>query len=149
MLETLGINTIVALLSGLVGYVLAIQRDIRQHERQLESELRLTQTLRSSMTNFEDQQTKTTVISQLEELTWHVKEIISEINEGAYDPGGRLSYQVGLSHLMDHLVRSWHFSKIPYDKHGSFTTDEWQALNISIPKLNGDYRLVEPDEDVI
>ena len=91
MLETLGINTIVALLSGLVGYVLAIQRDTRQHERQLESELRLTQTLRSSMTNFEDQQTKTTVISQLEELTWHVKEIISEINEGAYDPGGRLS----------------------------------------------------------
>ena len=86
---------------------------------------------------------------ELGELAIHIKEVIAEIENGDYDEDGELSYTVGLEHLMDHLVKAWHYGQMSDEKIDSLTHEEVVKLTQAIPKLNVDHRLVEPSDDVV
>ena len=86
---------------------------------------------------------------ELGELADHVKTVIEEIDAGRYDEAGDLSYEVGLDHLMDHLVWAWHFSRMTDEEIAALTPDQFAAITRAIPRLNVEHRLVEPWEKVV
>ena len=87
-------------------------------------------------------------INELDELKEHIESLISEIENGDYDPDGELSYQVGLAHLMDHLVRAWHFSKLTDSEIEALGQEGFERATFSIPKLNGWESLVEAEQKI-
>ncbi|MEP1151260.1 MAG: hypothetical protein ABJH08_05980 [Balneola sp.] len=84
-------------------------------------------------------------VFQLSELKDHIDTIIEEIVNGDYNSDGDLSYQVGLSHLYDHLNRAWHFSKLTDDQINALDQESFERTTYSIPKLDGNFRIVEAD----
>lgn len=86
---------------------------------------------------------------ELNELAVHVKEVIAEIENGDYDEDGELSYSLGLEHLMDHLVRAWHYGQMTDGQINSLTQEEFGRLTRAIPQLNVSHRLVGPSDDVV
>ncbi len=85
-------------------------------------------------------------ISELTELKDHIETLLEEIVNGDYDADGKLSYQVGLSHLYDHLNRAWHFSKLTDDQIDALDQESFERITNSIPKLDGNFRIVEANE---
>lgn len=92
---------------------------------------------------------KFATISELDELKDHINEVIEEITQGEFDPDGTLSYEIALCHLQEHLARAWHFAKLSDEILGDLSDEAFHQASISIPKLNGDMILVEPDKEVI
>ena len=104
---------------------------------------RLTKSLCDLSMNYSETMNRLAAINELDELREHVGSVISEIEMGKYDPDGELSYQVALAHLMDHLARAWHFSKLTDDEINSLGQDGFERATYSIPKLNGWEKLVD------
>lgn len=98
--------------------------------------------------NYSEIMNRMWAINELDELKEHIETVISEIENGEYDPDGELSYQVSLSHLMDHLVRSWHFSKMTDDEISDLSQEAFERITYSVPRLNAEIRLVEPNEKI-
>ncbi|MEM6458466.1 MAG: hypothetical protein AAF710_03645 [Planctomycetota bacterium] len=86
---------------------------------------------------------------QLDELIVHAKNLITEIEEGRYDDDGDLSYPIALSHLMDHLVRAWHYSQMTDDQVARISQEQFERVTYSIPKLNIEHRLVELYDPIV
>lgn len=87
-------------------------------------------------------------INELDELREHIDSVITEIQEGEYDPDGELSYQIAIAHLMDHLVRAWHFSKLTDTEIEALGQEGFERATYSIPKLMGWEVLVEADTKI-
>ena len=87
-------------------------------------------------------------INELKDLKDELESLITEIENGDYDPDGELSYQVGLAHLMDHLVRAWHFSKLTDNEIEALGQEGFERATYTIPKLNGWESLVEADKKI-
>ncbi len=81
-------------------------------------------------------------VNELSDLRDHTQEVIDEINEGRYDEEGDLSYVHGLAHLLDHLARAWHFSRLTDNEISDLSSDSFQELSVSIPKFTGDEKFV-------
>jgi len=92
---------------------------------------------------------KFAAIAELDELKDHIDEVIEEITQGEYDPDGTLSYEIALCHLQEHLARAWHFAKLSDDKLGDLSNEAFHKASISIPKLNQDMMLVDPEKKII
>ena len=80
---------------------------------------------------------------ELSELAAHIKTTIADIDAGRYDDSGDLAYEVGLDHLMDHLVWAWHFSKMTDEEIDALTPEQFRRITRAIPKLNVAHRRVE------
>ncbi len=98
--------------------------------------------------NYSGLMNRVSAIAELEELKEHIETVISEIENGSYDEDGELSYQVSMAHLMDHLVRAWHFSKLTDEQIADLDQKAFERITYSIPKLNADVRLVEPNDKI-
>ena len=86
---------------------------------------------------------------ELMELRDHIITLVEEIDAGHYDENGDLSYQVGLEHLMDHLVRAWHYAQMSDGEIDALTQEQFRKLTSAIPQLGPDQRLVDPWERII
>lgn len=98
--------------------------------------------------NYSKIMNRISAITELDELKEHIDTVISEIENGEYDQEGELSYQVSMAHLMDHLVRAWHFSKLTDEQIAVLNQEAFERITYSIPKLNADVRLVEPSDKI-
>ena len=85
---------------------------------------------------------------ELGELIDHAREEIKKIDDGRYDDNGDLSFQVGLEHLMDHLVWAWHFSR-KTDVEVDGLIPQLGKIACAIPKFREEYRLVDPSEEPV
>jgi len=88
-------------------------------------------------------------IEEIDELIEHAQELSKDICDGHYDKAGDLSYAVGLGHLLDHLSRAWHFAQMTDEEIDNLSQAEFEKLTYSIPKLNGNHKLVELHEKVV
>lgn len=88
-------------------------------------------------------------ILNLNEIVVTIPGIIDEIEAGRYDDDGDLSYEVALSHLMDHLALAWHQARMSNDEVDSLSQEQFETLCTSIPRLHIDNRIVEPYEKVV
>ncbi|MEN1681741.1 MAG: hypothetical protein AAGJ46_19335 [Planctomycetota bacterium] len=92
---------------------------------------------------------RSAALFELGELIAHAKDLISEIEEGRYEDDGDLSYPVALSHLLDHLVKAWHFSRLANGEIDGLTQEEFIELTNAIPRFCGEETLVEMHDTVI
>jgi hypothetical protein len=84
-------------------------------------------------------------ISELDELKNHIDTLTADLAKGKYDDNGKLSFQVYLSHLMEHINKAWHFSKLSNEEIDNLDHDTFEEVSNSIPRLNPNFKLVEPE----
>ena len=84
-------------------------------------------------------------ISELDELKNHIDTLTADLAKGKYDDNGKLSFQVYLSHLMEHINKAWHFSKLSNEEIDNLDHDTFEEVSNSIPRLNQNFKLVEPE----
>lgn len=87
-------------------------------------------------------------IAELEELKDHIEILTTQLANGDYDLEGNLSYQVILSHLMEHINRAWHLSKLTNREIDDLSQEAFERITNSIPKLDYNFKLVRPDKKV-
>lgn len=92
---------------------------------------------------------KNVAVQELDEMIVHAKDLIAEILNGDYDEDGEVAYSIDLSHLMDHLVRAWHYAKMSDEQVADLSQDDFEKLTYAIPKFDIQHRLVEPYEKII
>ncbi|XAM00266.1 hypothetical protein OT109_02535 [Phycisphaeraceae bacterium D3-23] len=92
---------------------------------------------------------KAEAVFELGELSVHIEDVIAEIKAGRYDEDGDLSYEVAVAHLMDHLVRAWHYAHMTDEKIAGITEDDFDKITCAIPLLQFEYRLVDPYTEIV
>ncbi len=85
-------------------------------------------------------------ITELDELQDHIETLTADLAKGKYDDNGKLSFQLYLSHLMEHINKAWHFSKLSNEEIDNLDQDSFEKISNSIPRLNPNFKLVEANE---
>ncbi|MEP0004858.1 MAG: hypothetical protein ABJ387_08720 [Balneola sp.] len=88
-------------------------------------------------------------IAELDELKDHIDTLIADLAEGKYDDNGKLSFQIYLSHLMEHINKTWHFSKLSNEEIFNLDQTTFEEITNSIPKLDPNFKLVKPEKKFI
>ena len=98
--------------------------------------------------NYSKVMNRFSAVTQLHQLKDHIDALIEEIEKGEYDLDGALSYQTGLADLFVYLNRAWHYSKLNDDQIKNLDHNSFEKITYSIPKLDGNFELVEPNERI-
>ena len=80
-----------------------------------------------------------------EDLSEAATTLAREISEGRYEEDGDLSLRVALAHLMDHVVTIWHQSRMTDQDNEKQGQAEFEAMCLSIPRLQDGYEIVDAD----